>query len=239
MNDLMRKHTTNALLVALFAGPFLSGCSNELLQRKLAEGVIEYALSFPDYDPNGIMAGMLPERTTLTFADDKQVAELSAGMGIFRTTMVVDGQKQGLDYHLSMMSKKMVAHLQPRDLGIFNAESGRPTIVYTEDRDTIAGYPCKRAIAIFDRIDHPETDLWYTDRIELQNPNWYSPFADIPGVLLRYDVVQYGMRMRLDAISVKASEVDPAKFNVKDEFEKVQPEVLHHELAEVLGTFSM
>ena len=88
----MRKHTTNALLIALFTGPFLSGCSNQLLQRKLAEGVIEYALSFPDYDPNGIMAGMLPERTTLTFADNNQVAELSAGMGIFRTTMVVDGE---------------------------------------------------------------------------------------------------------------------------------------------------
>ncbi|HRF79066.1 MAG TPA: hypothetical protein PL070_03170, partial [Flavobacteriales bacterium] len=75
--------------------------------------------------------------------------------------------------------------------------------------------------------------------IELQNPNWFNPFAEIPGVLLRYDIVQHGMRMRLDAISVKPGDVDPSKFKVKEEFEKVQPEVLHHELAEVLGTFSM
>lgn len=235
----MRQNVPSALILALLTTPFFSGCSNDLLQRKLGEGVIEYALSFPDYDPNGIMAGMLPERTTLTFADDKQVAELSAGMGIFRTIMVMDGVKKGLDYHLSMMSKKMVAHLQPRDLGLFHQDSGKPIIVYTEDQDTIAGYPCKRAIAIFDRIDHPETELWYTDRIELQDPNWFSPFAEIPGVLLRYDVVQYGMRMRLDAISVKPGQVDPAKFKVKGGFEKVQPEVLHHELAEVLGTFAM
>lgn len=226
-------------LLAILAAPLLHGCSSDLLDRRLGEGVIEYALSFPDYDPNGIMAGMLPERTTLSFSDDKQVAELSAGMGIFRTTMVIDGKKEDMDYHLSMMSKKMVAHLQPRDLGLFNKELGKPTIIFTEDRDTIAGYPCKRAVAIFDRIEHPETDLWYTEGIELKNPNWASPFAEIPGVLLRYDLVQYGMRMRLDAISVQPGEVDPAKFQVKDGFDPVKPEVLHHELAEVLGTFSM
>lgn len=235
----MRKQSSTILILATLTAPLLSGCTSSLLESKVAEGVIEYALSFPDYDPNGIMAGMLPERTTLTFADDKQVAELSAGMGIFRTTMVMDGVQKALDYHLSMMSKKMVAHLQPRDLGLFNEESGTPTIIYTQDRDTIAGYPCKRAIAVFDRIDHHETDLWYTDGIELQNPNWFGPFAEIPGVLLRYDVVQYGMRMRLDAISVQPGKVDPAKFVVKEGFDKVQPEVLHHELAEVLGTFSM
>jgi|APTNR8051073442_1049403.scaffolds.fasta_scaffold01210_5 hypothetical protein len=226
-------------LLAFLAAPLFHGCSSDLLDRRLAQGVIEYALSFPDYDPNGLMAGMLPERTTLTFADDKQVAELSAGMGIFRTTMVMDGVEKDLNYHLSMMSKKMVAHLRPNDLRLFNAEIGRPTIIFTDDRDTIAGYPCRRAVAVFDRIDHPETDLWYTDRIDLKNPNWASPFAEIPGVLLRYDLVQYGMRMRLDAISVTEAEVDLAKFQVKADFDPVQPEVLHHELAEVLGTFSM
>lgn len=226
-------------MAATVLAPLFSGCGTALLDNKVAEGVIEYALTFPEYDPNGIMAGMLPERTTLTFADDKQVAELSAGMGIFRTTMVTDGIAKTMDHHLSLMSKKMVAHMIPRDLGLFNAESGTPTILYTQDRDTIAGYPCKRAIAVFDRIDHSEIDLWYTDDIALKDPNWYGPFAEIPGVLLRYDVVQYGMRMRLDAISVTPGEVDAAKFNVKTDFEQVPAEVLHKELAEVLGTFSM
>lgn len=235
----MSMQYSKLLITMTLATPILSGCGTHLLDRKVAAGVIEYALSFPDYDPNGIMAGMLPERTTLSFSEDKQVAELSAGMGIFRTTMVTDGIAKAMDYHLSLMSKKMVAHMAPRDLSIFNDESGTPTILYTEDVDTIAGYPCKRAIAVFDRIQMPETDLWYTDRIQLKDPNWFGPFAEIPGVLLRYDVVQYGMRMRLDAISVTPGEVDPAKFQIKKEFDAVPAEVLHHELAEVLGTFSM
>jgi hypothetical protein len=203
------------------------------------EGVIEYALSFPDYDPDGIMAGMLPERTTVTFSSDKQVAELSAGMGIFRTAMVTDNKAKAMDYHLSLMSKKMVAHMLPRDLLVFNKDSGFPTILFTNDVDTIAGYPCKRAIAVFSKIDQGEIDLWYTDRIDMKNPNWFGPFADVPGVLLRYDVVQYGMRMRLDAISVQPGKVDQSLFQVKEDHDAVPAEVLHHELAEVLGTFSM
>lgn len=235
----MIKPTTKFLIVTALASPMLSGCGSSLLDHKVGEGVIEYALTFPDYDPNGIMAGMLPERTTVSFSDDKQVAELSAGMGIFRTTMVVDGSAKAMDYHLSLMGKKLVAHMLPRDMGVFTEENGTPTILYTQDLDTIAGYPCKRAIAIFGKIDQTEIDLWYTDRIKLQDPNWFGPFAEIPGVLLRYGVVQYGMRMQLDAISVSPGKVDPTKFEVKKEFDQVSAEVLHHELAEVLGTFSM
>lgn len=235
----MTRPTFKLLIITVLAAPMLAGCNSDLLDRKVGEGVIEYALSFPDYDPNGIMAGMLPERTTVTFADHKQVAELSAGMGIFRTTMVADGSSKAMDYHLSMMSKKMVAHLLPRDLGMFNEETGMPTILYTSDADTIAGYPCKRAIAIFNQMDQPEIELWYTDAIELNDPNWFGPFAEVPGVLMRYDVVQYGMRMRLNAIKVTPGKVDETKFQVKPEFEQVPAEVLHHELAEVLGTFSM
>jgi hypothetical protein len=235
----MNANYTKFLLLSALTAPILSGCGTGLLTPKVDEGVIEYALSFPDYDPNGIMAGMLPERTTVTFANNMQVAELSAGMGIFRTAMVTDNKAKAMDYHLSLMSKKMVAHMVPRDLLVFNKDSGIPTIIFTNEVDTIAGYPCKRAIAVFSKIDQPEIDLWYTDRIDMQNPNWFGPFADVPGVLLRYDVVQYGMRMRLDAISVQPGKVDPTKFDVKEDHDAVAPDVLHHELAEVLGTFSM
>jgi len=218
---------------------FFHGCGTDLLNGKVGEGVIEYTLSFPEYDPNGIMAGMLPERTTVSFSDDRQVAELSAGMGMFKTVMMADNVNENMEYHLSLMSKKIVAHMVPSDLGMFQVQSGTPTILYTNDIDTVAGYPCQRAVAIFDGIDQPEIELWFTDRIAMKNPNWFGPFREVPGVLLRYELVQNGVRMRLSAISVQPGEVDPAKFEVKADFEKVPATVLQHELAEVLGTFTM
>lgn len=218
-------------------GLLFAGCGTGFLNPTVKEGVIEYALSFPDYDPGGIMAGMLPERTTLRFSRDQQSIELSAGMGLFRTHMVSDNQARSLDYHMSLMGKRLVSHLKPRDLELFN-ELGRPTLIFTGDIDTIAGMPCRHVVAIFDRIEHPEVDIWYTDRIAMDNPNWFGPFADVPGVLMRYEVLQYGMRMRLEAKSISEAEQDPGRFAPKADHQSVTPEVLHFELGEVLGTFA-
>ncbi len=218
----------------------LSGCgSNSLLEPKIDEGTIEYAITFPDYDPKGIMKDMLPERTTLTFTNEKQVAELSAGMGIFRTTMITDNDAHAMDYHMSMMSKKIVAHMLPIDLELFHGDRKKPTIIVTQQVDTIAGYPCRRAVAIFDGIDQPAVEVWFTDRIEIRDPNWFGPFADVPGVLMRYEMMQHGIRMRLDAINVVPGDVDRKKFDVKKEYQVVPPTVLHQELAQVLSTFTM
>lgn len=233
------KPSTKTLLAILPFALLQWTCGEGLLQRRLTEGVIEYALSFPDYDPNGLMSGMLPERTTITFADGQQVAELSAGMGVFRTTLIADNETEQLDYLLSILSKKIVARMHERDMQHFNKDGRAFTILYTGQVDTIAGYPCRKAVAIFNDIRKPEIELYYTDRIQLENPNWFGPFSDIPGVLLSYEVVQYGMRMRLDAVAVTTGPIDPSKFEVKKEYEPVAPEVLHHELEEVLSTFTL
>ena len=230
-----RPYSVMLLAVALLG----NGCSRNLLEERVAEGVIEYALTFPDYDPNGLMAGMLPEKTTVTFTQDKQLAELSAGMGVFRTAIVTDNSQKRMDYHLSLLSKKLVSRLQPRDMLTFNKEKPALTILYTNEVDTIAGYPCKKAVAVFGGIDKPEIELYYTDRIRINYPNWYGPFQEVPGVLLRYEMVQYGMRMRLDAVAVTPGKVDAARFAQKDGYQEVPPAVLDHELQEVLGTFSL
>lgn len=226
------------LFAPLLATLLHPGCGHSLLGgNQVTEGVIEYALSFPDYAPDGLMAGMLPERTTLSFDEKHQVADLSAGMGVFRTSMVVNTVKGVLDYHMSVMGKKMVSELRPRDLLLFNKESQALTILYTDATDTIAGFPCRKAVAIFNDISQPEVDLWYTDAIRMEKPNWYGPYSDVPGVLLRYEMVQYGMRMRLNAISVRPGPVDPAAFKPKTDFDRVSPELLHKELSDVLSAF--
>lgn len=233
----MKNRSTLLVPVVGLASVVMNGCGGSLMKNQVKEGVIEYALTFPDYDPNGLMAGMLPEKTTLYFNEEHQVADLSAGMGVFRTSMVVNTPKQTMDYHMSVMSKKLVSELRPRDLALFNKESQALTIMYTNAVDTIAGFPCKKAIAVYNGIDQPEVELWYTDAISMDRPNWYGPYTEIPGVLLRYEMVQYGMRMRLDATSVTPGPVDAAKFESKQDYDKVTPEVLHHELEEVLSTF--
>ncbi len=234
--DLLGRMTSIVLLAVALLG---NGCSQGLLKEGVTEGVIEYALTFPDHDPNGQMAGMLPERTTVCFTPDHQVAEVSAGMGVFRTTIITHNSQKRMDYHLSLLSRKLVSRLHLADMQHFNRDMAALTILHTNEVDTIAGYPCRKAIALFSGVDEPEIDLYYTDRIRIQEPNWYGPFKELDGVLLRYEIVQRGMRMRLEAVSVTPGEVDPARFALRDGYQEVPPSILDHELEAILGSFSL
>lgn len=202
------------------------------------EGIIEYAMAFPDMDPNGLMADMLPEKATLNFSPDQQALDLSAGMGIFKTSMVINNARRVVDYHMSVMGKSLVAELKPRDLTSLNKVRPTLAVIHTAGRDTIAGLPCKQAFLIYDDISIPEVEVWYTEELDLDQPNWYGPFSEIPGVLMRYEVVQHNIRMRLEATAVRLEPVDAKKFSVRSDYQQVAPHVLYEQLDEVLGVFA-
>ena len=215
-----------------------SGCNHSLLTGNGPEGVIEYTMSFPEMDPNGLMADMLPEKTFLSFNRDHQSLDLSAGMGIFKTSMVVNTPDQLVDYHMSIMGKSLMAELRRRDLIHLNNTPPTIAVINTLARDTIAGLPCKQAYLIYEGIEMPEAEVWYTESIAMENPNWYGPFSEIPGVLMRYELVQHNIRIRFEAKSVQMGAVDQVKFALRPDHQKVTPEELYQQLDEVLGTFS-
>lgn len=228
-------------VIAVGVGALLlgAGCNTFDRDSAIREGTIEYSLSFPEHDPQSLMAGMLPEKTTLYFSNDRQLADLSAGMGMFRTSMVVNNSKRQAEYHMSVMSRKLVSCLGPGDLSLFQQGSHALEIIFTNETDSIAGYQCRKALALFNRMEMPEAELWYTDAIGIKDPNWFGPYAEIPGVLLRYDVMQYGMRMRLTATSVTPGPVDEERFRPREGYQRVAPEVFHKELLEVLSAFNI
>ena len=224
-------------LVSLLA-LVLGGCGNQGLGGSAEEGTVEYAMSFPEMPPNGLMANMLPEKAVLSFNRDHQSMDLSAGMGVFRTSMVVNTQAQVVDYHMSVMGKNLVAAFKRRDLVSLNKTEAPLSVLLTSARDTIAGLPCKQAYLIYGTMGTPEAEVWYTDVLDPETPNWYSPFNDIPGVLMRYEVVQHNIRMRMEATKVTLGPVDPAIFEKRKEHQEVSPEVFHAQLDDVLGAFN-
>lgn len=238
-NSKMRHHTFITTIVLGSSILLLGGgCGHSLLGGGGSEGVIEYTMTFPNMDPDGLMSDMLPEKTVLSFNREHQSLDLSAGMGIFRTSMVVNTSAQVLNYHMSIMGKNLVAELRRRDLITLNKTPPTFAVIQTLARDTIAGLPCKQAYLIYEGIDVPEVEVWYTEGIQMDTPNWYGPFSEIPGVLMRYEMVQHNIRMRMEATAVKMGPVDQSKFAMRADHQKVSPEVLYQQLDEVLGTFS-
>ncbi|HRO39089.1 MAG TPA: hypothetical protein PLY76_05470 [Flavobacteriales bacterium] len=233
----MRKSFLIISAAATVAMLGLHSCSHTLLTGG-QEGTIKFAMSFPDLDPNGLMTDMLPREAILSFNRDHQSMDLSAGMGIFKTSMVVNTPSKVVEYHMSVMGKSLVAEFTRRDLINLNKAQPPLAVLHTMARDTIAGMPCKQAFLLYEDISMPEVEVWYTEQLEQENPNWYGPYSEIPGVLMRYDVVQHNIRMHMEATTVNFGPVDPGMFLKRPEHQEVSPEVLYQQLDEVLGAFN-
>lgn len=233
----MRRSIPPLAIVSLSCLLLNPGCGTTMLGGR-GSGVIEYTMSFPGLDPNGLMADMLPSKTVLTYNREHQSLDLSAGMGVFKTSMVVNTPAKELNYHMSVMGKNLMAVLHTRDLSNLNQGEPPLAIVYTSAMDTIAGFPCKQAFIIYEGIDRPEEEVWYTDEIPMDSPNWFGPYSEVPGVLMRYDLVQHHVRMHMEATSVKPGPVDAALFAVRPDHQQVSPEVLYQQMDEVLGAFA-
>jgi len=231
------KSIFNALMIVGVLCALVS-CDNSIFEREISEGIIEYKVSFPYYDQESIMASMLPENAKLEFKGDHFVSEISSGIA-FKTTLIGNNKEHYIDQQLQLLSKKLFTRLKERDIMVINGDLPELTLIHTDETDTIAGFICKKAIAIFDDISKPEIELYYTDRIGLTDPNWHTPFSSIEGVLLKYEVEQYNMRMRLEATSVERTKIPQDKFKVREGFEEVSPERMQFELQQILESFEI
>ena len=76
----------------------------------------------------------------------------------------------------------------------------------------IAGYKCKKAMAKSIDGKAPDVELYYTNDIKLDDPNWATPFKGIDGVLMQYRISKYGFYMEFTAQKVEPEKVDDQLF---------------------------
>ncbi|MBL4624132.1 MAG: hypothetical protein JKY42_03190 [Flavobacteriales bacterium] len=214
------------------------GCNGSIFHPKLAEGEIEYDVTYPVMDPGNIMADFMPKTMTLKFRSNKFITELSAGMGMFRTNFVGDCETHKMTHLVKMVNKKYAAEYDDSSIDILNKAYSDFTIVETNTTKTIAGYECKKTWIIFTDVSMPSFELYYTSDISIKDPNWSLPFKSIDGVLMEYDMKRNGIIMRLTATSVTKMDVEDEAFIVPEEYEDVTIEAMEKELDKLFETFN-
>lgn len=228
------------IIITLFIIPcFISSCDVDLFDTRMSEGEVVYDVSYPYTESTGFMANMLPEEMVLKFKNNNMYSDLSAGMGMFRLTFITDNEKKTMAQLLKVMNKKLVSNLDEELSQEMIETFPSMTIVHTDDTDTIAGFHCKKAIAIYDHYAKPEVIIYYTDEIKLKDPNWNTQFHEIDGVLLAYEVEQFNLRMRLTAKEVRNADIENDVFIPNEDYEEVSPKQMQLEMEELLEVFNM
>src|ERR1017187_5215965 len=110
-------------------------------QAQIKEGSVTYSVSVEGMPPEqaAMMKGM---ELSVSFKDKKSRADFSMTMGTTITVSDDDGSLMLMD----MMGMKQYVKMTKADIEKESKKSPEPKITYTEEKKTIAGYECKKAL---------------------------------------------------------------------------------------------
>lgn len=182
------------------------------------------------------MKAMLPKESEMIFRGNmyRQIA----GNATVNTTFIVDTKNESLKVALKNLGQKEFAVCSKDDVAKELSEF--PTITYlsTTRQDSIAGYPVTVVTTVSADMNK-EIELAHTDKIPLNNPNWFNPYNEIGGVLLKYSIRYYGVLMNFEAISVDLDyKVTEKDFEFDEDCEEITYSKLKDEINELFKIFA-
>ncbi len=222
-----------ALLILIGAGIFLYSYKGGALlktvfaDKNVSEGVIEYQVTYPKLEPGNPMATFLPDKAYLHFKDDKMVTEMSGLM--FRISYISNQSSSSVEQTFALLGQKKVSDISAKELKKLNG-SFLTSIEKGTKTKAIAGFACKEALV---KLKSGESiQVFYTNDIGINNPNWSNPYTKIDGVLMDFQLESYGLFMHLTANKVLPESVEDSSFDVSKDHTKIP----FSELEEMLRT---
>jgi hypothetical protein len=197
------------LPIFLLLGLMLSACKYAN-PKYINEGIIEYDAKV--VDENHPMAGLAPGKMTVKFKNNMFAAEMSS-MGVFTTTFIANANKKTLTQLVKVFNVKQACIDDEKTMQKENEEY-KLEFKETNEIKEIAGYKCKKVIAT--RADDPTVkfDVYYTEEMNLVNPNFSNPYAKIKGMLMEYRLKKFGLEMTFTALGVKKEDIPDEEFEL-------------------------
>lgn len=202
------------------------------------EGQIEYKITYPKMDKKSFMLDFMPRKMVMKFKEDVYSTNLSAGMGMFRSSFICDKNNNQFIQQVKLINKKYALKLDEK--GIKESISKNPsfTIEHTTEIKNILGYNCKKAIITVNNEKQDAFIVFYTDKIGLKSPNWCNEFAEIDGVMLEYQYEKYDVCMRFTASKIEFKEIDDKEFEISKDYKLISEEQMDKEMREIFESFN-
>ncbi|MCT4581320.1 MAG: hypothetical protein N4A35_07885 [Flavobacteriales bacterium] len=180
------------------------------------------------------MKTMLPSKMTFEFKDGmyKNTIEKS----IFATSLIANCKDSILIMTMRLGQKQYYAELDAALTDTMIQKNGIPDIIPLNTTDSIAGMLCTKHMGVFDNLnDGYDGEVYETQEIGLEAPNWCNPYRELDGVLLGYEVDQFGLLMRFRATEIMDTIVSDSTFNIPANYKKVPLERMLYEVEELFN----
>ncbi|MDQ3192700.1 MAG: hypothetical protein M3Q58_13990 [Bacteroidota bacterium] len=210
-------------LLTIIVFCLFNSCRQLTDKKYISEGIIEYDITYPETTEDNVMIAIMPKTMLLKFKNDKVAFEFTGGMGLFKATFISDLQKQSIIHLVKILNKKYAITYNSSQIQEID-EMPELNINFTGDKKTIAGYESKRSLITFKDDENTSYDIYFTDDLNIKTPNWSTPYKEINGVLLEYQLKRYNVVMRFTATSVSAADIDDSDFEKPEEYKIITKE---------------
>jgi hypothetical protein len=230
-------HTLKQVGILIFLALTIISCGNDGEVQKpepISEGVIIYELTYPQFKEDNIFTSMFPNEMAFKFKDNNTKSELKTSMAVFSTALLAEKNKKTLTHLVRIASK--YSGLVMDSTQIVQEYGKMPDgmiITPTSKTKTIAGYVCKNALITFSNDTTKIFDVYYTDEIGIEDPNWCTPYHEIKGVLMEATVNKFNIDMHMVAKSVTGQKFEESEFQITQKFQPITVE----EMADIFQSF--
>lgn len=200
------------------------------------EGSITYDVTFP-YVKNKVLLNVFPEEMTMTFKNEQTHSILQSLGGIVSTEFIANEKERTFSQYLKAFQERYSMELSEKQVFQYIANMPSMRLEPTGEKDSVAGFLCDKTIAHFNIDSVPPVILYHTKEIALNQPNWYTQYKDVDGVLLGYELEQYGMRMKLLAKEVKLEPISENRFIIDQEYMKINTERMEQVIDSLMLSF--
>ena len=194
----------------------VSCVNSDSLKPTLSEGTIHYKISYPPEIKRQSIAFLLPRKMDFYFKPGIVRASFKGSLSLYDLDFISDHQKDSSITLLKVLDNKLyVPASETKKLFIFkNQESARVTLEKDTTR-TIQGYKVHRA-TISDPTTNalPSYEVWYAPQIWMETLNKNTPFSNIPGALLEFNLSFNNILFQLKAEGIDSLPPPPSVFTV-------------------------
>ena len=129
---------------------------------------------------------------------------------------------------LKIMNKKYFCQTHFNEPSIYSSSYEGMKIDFVDETKEIAGYKCKKAIVSFPDTSKSTFEIYYTDEIKIDDLYLGSPYKNINGVLIEFQMELNNISMKLTLNNITNDEISDDVFLIPDDYERVATDSLEN-----------
>lgn len=184
------------------------------------KGRLEYKITYLNAKEDNYDPSFLPKKMTLEFNQDFSINQIDGFMGFFKLGNITYFHHKKVKTHLKVLDKNYAFMGGRNDMMCcFDCMDG---MILNEDTvlHNIAGLESKKILVSFK--DKPDTfSIYYTQDINLSQPNVTNPYHDVDGVLTSFRLTMGPYLMQFQATKFDTGRSPKEEMVIPDDAQEV------------------